>query len=361
MSISTSQYIKAHSTASVSISNTAGGGSVVSVKVLRNNGGGSYTVSFAGNKYSVKSNIPLKEGQVFKATVKYDGQKIILEQRGQTPAVLNLTEDILLADGMPGEQLSAYLSQIGLVPDKVTVSIMQFLQQNGFKLDFSLIQKARLLAMKFPGNEKKAADAALLLMENGISGDEEIIRCLLNIFAGQDNGYSSDRGDRPLGQNQQNLNQGDRPLDFTSFLYTNSISGKENLLAFMNHYAKNNNHWIFLPYEWDFGKQKVTGFIKLFLDITEKKVNKMQINADFSVKKYYFVLKFIQSKVKEVRFCTLPSLLPSEINSEELRLGGFFNSGMNSNYPVAVTYSTLALQEGICTECMPPVFIEEEA
>ena len=87
----------------------------------------------------------------------------------------------------------------------------------------------------------------------------------------------------------------------------------------------------------------------------------MQINASFPLKKYFFVLKFKQSKVLEVRFCTLPSLLPSEIRSEELRLGGYFNSGMNQDNPVAVTYSALALTQGICTECKPPAFIEEDA
>lgn len=361
MSISTSQYIKAHSTASVSVNNTAGGGSVVSVKVLHDNGGGSYTVSFGGCRYSVKSNIPLKEGQVFKANVKFDGQKIILEQRGQTPQVLDVREELLLPDGTPGEQLSAYLTQFGLVPDKVTVSIMQFLQQNGLKFDFSLMQKARLLAMKFPGKEREAADAALLLMENGISADEEILRHLMNVFDGQEEGYSSNRGDRPLPQNSGGSDKGDRPLDFTDYLYANPLPEKQNLLAFVNHYAKNNSHWIFLPYEYSIKNKKATGFLKILLNISEQKVEKMQINASFPLKKYFFVLKFKQSKVLEVRFCTLPSLLPSEIRSEELRLGGYFNSGMNQDNPVAVTYSALALTQGICTECKPPAFIEEDA
>lgn len=370
MSISTQQYIKAHSTASVSINSNAGGGSVVSVKVLRDNGSGSYIVSFAGNKYSVKSNIPLKEGQVFKAGVKFDGQRIILEQRGQTPAVLNVSEELMLPDGTPGQQLSAYLSQFGLVPDKVTVSLMQFLQQNGLKIDFPLMQKARLVALKFPGKEKEAADAALLLMEDGITAEEDIVRSLMDIFGGEEEGHggdsSGDRGDRPLPQNSQDDkkssgDKGDRPLEFTDRIYTNTPSGKHNLLAFMNHYAKNRQHWIFLPFEFTTGNKTATGFLKLLLDISEKNIKKMQINASFPLKKYFFVLKFNQSKVQEVRFCTLPSLLPSEVKSEELRLGGYFSSGMNQNNPVAVTYSALALTQGICTECEPPAFFEEEA
>lgn len=55
-----------------------------------------------------------------------------------------------------------------------------------------------------------------------------------------------------------------------------------------------------------------------------------------------------KSKVKEVRFCTLPPLLPEQIKQEELRLGGFLNSGMNQDVPVSVTYSGSAFIECLC-------------
>ena len=54
-----------------------------------------------------------------------------------------------------------------------------------------------------------------------------------------------------------------------------------------------------------------------------------------------------QSKVNEVRFCTLPPLLASDIQNEERRLGELFGSGMNQDCSVTVTYSPLALIQGL--------------
>lgn len=363
MSINTTQYIKAQSSASVNIHPSAGGGSVVFVKILKNNGGGSCTVSFAGNKFNVKSEIPLKEGQSFKAVLKSDGNRIMLVpqetegraesvQRGQTPMIL---EQSVLPDGTPGAQLAVYLSKMGLVPDKAAVTIMQFLQQTGLKLDTSIMQKAQRLALKFPGKEKKAAEAAILLLENGISSDEELLEKILAIFEHE--------GTDPSDQNSAQSDQNGTPSDqsFLNNLFTNNLPSHEGLLSFLNHYARNRHHWIILPYEFSLQNEKATGLLRFLLDKEEKKVEKILINCNFSVKKLFFVLKLIQSKVVEVRFCTLPPLLPSDVTAEEKRLGGFFNSGMNKENPVAITYSASALINDICTDSEQPLFIGGES
>jgi hypothetical protein len=52
--------------------------------------------------------------------------------------------------------------------------------------------------------------------------------------------------------------------------------------------------------------------------------------------------------------------LPSEVKTEELRLGGILSSGMNLKEPVTVTYSDSACIDGICATNEVPSFVEEE-
>ena len=91
-----------------------------------------------------------------------------------------------------------------------------------------------------------------------------------------------------------------------------------------------------------------------------KKTEKIQINCEMPCKKYFFVLYFEESKVKEVRFCSLPPILSSEIENEEKRLGELFCSGMNGN-SVPVTYSDLAYSEGLYSSSEIPFSFEDIA
>src|SRR5574344_1627608 len=176
MSNSTVQYIKTHTTASVQPSKVLRGGSSVFVRVISENGGGRYTVSFAGNRVDVQSQKKLVAGQTFTATVQMgaDGKILLVPSNdaasSESPAVL------------PGEALSSFLAAQGLATDASMVKIMQFLQQTGVKTDVTLMQKAQKIASRFPGNEKRAAEVAILLLEKGIEPDEALVKKLLLLF-----------------------------------------------------------------------------------------------------------------------------------------------------------------------------------
>ena len=55
-----------------------GEGSSVFVRVLKNNGGNSYTVSFGGGRFAIRSEVPLAEGSSFRATIHLDGETVRL-------------------------------------------------------------------------------------------------------------------------------------------------------------------------------------------------------------------------------------------------------------------------------------------
>ncbi|HBB14809.1 MAG TPA: hypothetical protein DCZ76_11150, partial [Treponema sp.] len=169
-------------------------------------------------------------------------------------------------------------------------------------------------------------------------------------FALEDNGQTNDKDSEASAKD----------VNFLKKIYPGGLGSKAGFLTYLNQVRGSDNHWIFLPYEWKCGEKLFTGIIRILLNLSEKSTKKIEINFKNTVANYDFVLYFSGSKVKEVRFCTLPPLLPSEVKTEELRLGGILSSGMNLKEPVTVTYSDSACIDGICATNEVPSFVEEE-
>ncbi len=385
-------------------------GSFVNVKVLLDNGGGNFLVSFAGSTFNVKSEIPLSSGDAFSARIKIDGKKIVLNPQRELEAQTEQNLKILSDDGNPGPVLSRILQNYGLAADAINVKLLQFLEQGNFLLDKKLILKARSIALNFPGKEKAAAEIAMALFERGIKADVSVVRKFLMLiedgFAEDSAGKKDDdkkenskndeslneraetseesensllensnRGGKDLnsaGKNAESQNaegqdaesrkgksqKGEKFYSFLEKIYGKIPEASFGKLTFLNQIKENSSkHWILLPYEWNLKKSEnkfflAKGFIRLLLDASLKTVEKVSVECKIEKSQknwtnYFFVLYLNASKVKEVRFCTLPSLLTSQILHEERRLGELFSSGMNLNTSVTVTYSALAFTEGL--------------
>lgn len=415
-------------------------GSSVAVNVLKNNGNGTYLVSFAGSRFNVKSKIPLENGQKFVAKLSVRENKVFLSPQKSLNQIQETENSALLSKISQNADLAKILAEFGLVPDSITIKIMQFLQQGNFSLDKNLMKKARIIALNFSGNEKKAAEIAISLFEKGVNVNVQLVKKILDsLFASnknlqdlknQKNLNDDSDSDSENSKNQQNLenqkkNSSSKEQNFsqqknssrqsenfeqnqqtssqtenfsqeskltfqseTSFQSENPPKNQQNqnfqtllknlygeipknpsaYLSFFNQTGeKSEKHWILLPYEWNFTKKdgksaKSNGFIRLLLNKSLKTVEKISVNCEIKnlPKKwtnYFFVLYLNSSKVKEVRFCTLPTLLTSQISFEEKRLGELFSSGMNSNDSVTVTYSPLTLIEGLFADSeIPAVF-----
>ncbi|MBO7637704.1 MAG: hypothetical protein J6S91_01890, partial [Treponema sp.] len=240
------------------------------------------------------------------------------------------------------------------------------------KIDSSIMQKARAIASRFPGKEEKAAEIAALLLEEGIDPDDSMILALLDLCGGQ---YGSQEGQKGQNQQDDSQNKGDDGKDsgFLEKIYGKTIPDKTGLLTYLTQVSRGRQHWIFLPYEWDIPqelaensdgkteKKAWAGMIRLLIDTEEHNLKKIQINCQTDVTKYFFVLYYNGiSNEKEVRFFTLPPLLPSAVQAEEMRLGGFFSSGMSEDKPVTVTYSDSAYFDGLCVTNETPTLIQEK-
>lgn len=381
-------------------------GSFVAVNVLKNNGSGSYLISFAGSRFNVKSKVALEPGEKFLAKLSVQENKVFLSPQKSLNQIEE-TENSNFLNKTQNADLVKILLEYGLVPDSITIKIMQFLQQGNFSLDKNLMQKARIIALNFPGNEKKAAEIAISLFEKGVNANVQIVKKFLDsLFVSDENPENSPRGQKNFGQpenspreqknfgepenssrEQQNFGQAENPNQEQQNLHSQNPQQKQKnqnlqtllknifgsvpenspgLLSLFNQISeKSDKHWILLPYEWNFTRKngksvKTSGFIRLLLNKSLKTVEKISVNCDVknSSKKwtnYFFVLYLNSSKVKEVRFCTLPALLTSQISFEERRLGELFSSGMNLDDSVTVTYSPLTLIEGLFSDSEIPL------
>lgn len=356
-------------------------GEQVFVRVLKELGGGNYTVSFAGNRVDVQSQRILSPGESFKAVLRMvDGKLMIFPRQGEEAVSKNQSS------------IQEMLAMQGFSNDALSVSLIAFMQEMGLKIDKSIMQKASMLARRFPGKEKAAAEIASMLLEKGIEADEEMIRKLLmlvdsgfseegsgegkNKNADQNPNQNSTENKKVLGQDEvqnpqeqnvnleQKLNQEGKVLLEELFGKDQSLeilSRKGGFLTLVNHIKCSRHHWCFLPYEWNVAGKTYTGMIRLLCDTDTHETEKMEINAEIGLKKYHFVLYYNAGKVKEVRFCTLPPLLSHEILLEEKRLGEFLHSGMNQANSVPVTYSTSAFIDGLVASDQNLQFFDQQA
>ncbi|WP_407400651.1 hypothetical protein [Treponema sp.] len=324
---------------------TVADGQKIRVAVLRNNGDGTSLVSFGGGKFNVRCERDFEPGQTFEARVMDSDGKLLLKPEGEKVFASSFLR---------------FMEQNGLVPDLITAKVFEFMEQSGVRIDRKFLQRSRSVALDFPGKEKAAAEIACMLLEKGIEPTVENVARLLSYLEAVD----EDGGGKGSYHDEEERDQenNEETEDFLDGMYSVLPCRKSGLLSFMNHLKTRDaaRHWLVFPYEWQVGSKMSRGFIKLLLDTELKVTEKIQINCEISCKKYFFVLYFKNSKVKEVRFCSLPPLLTSEIENEEIRLGELFCSGMNGN-SVPVTYSDLAYSEGLYSSSEIPFSFEDIA
>ena len=305
----------------------------VLVKVLKDLGGSRYLVSLFGKRIEVSSLKVLSVGENFIAKVKYLDSRVIIEPK-----------EIM------GNERSAYFSvleKLGVPCDDISFRIFLFMQQSGFRIDRKIMALARKSSLYFEGDEEESAEIACMLLEKGIEPTEDNISELLGLL-------KIKRREKKHGSSPDDA--GKKSMEESSGFLASLFPGEnfnargEGLLSMVNHLKNRDSssmHWLAIPYEWENEGVGYTGIIRLLLNLSTKETEKIQINCERDCKKFYFVVYLKQSKVNEVRFCTLPPLLASDIQNEERRLGELFGSGMNQDCSVTVTYSPLALIQGL--------------
>lgn len=191
-------------------------GDLLFVRVLQNQGGGKYLASFAGGRFSVKSDAPLKAGETFHAHVKVANGKVFLFAQNAGGKISGANAISVQNFNFQSPEASAFLASFGLPADGVSQKILQFLMQSGARLDSALMKKARRLAAKFAGREIDAAEAALILEQKGFDGEDSIdeIMALLD-------------GDFHGGENENPRDENSNPQEKKSDLKSEKISAEK--------------------------------------------------------------------------------------------------------------------------------------
>ncbi len=172
-------------------------GAFVFVRVLGEKSNGTYTVSFAGNRFAVHADKKLFPGDAFPARLTTDGRKLILmpDFSRLSNNSKNITNSSAFKiDELPEGDIVKYFTALGLVPDELSRRIVSFMQLTGIRLDADKAAFIREMAKKFPGHEQEAAEAAVILEEKGLPVTEENISKLMGMIVGcgsADSGFTA--------------------------------------------------------------------------------------------------------------------------------------------------------------------------
>lgn len=306
-----------HSAALSNVSNsqTIREGSSVYVKVLNQVGQNSYTASFAGARFIVKSNNPLQINSSFVATVKLQNGQVLLVPKSDNIEILksfgdNFVNDKIIQDSA----VNSYLVQLGLHPDGLSFLMLQTVKNLGMKFNLQVMNKVRNIAMKYPGREKEVIEIALSLEQKGIAITESAIANIL--LTGGDSDFQKEQHSSQKQSKEQAafLYKNNVVEVFKSFfqkiLNGENISIKNNELTIFNHKGFNfekgfeNGSWIKIPFEFSYKKEDSlkngNGFANLFL--SDKKLSKVVVKYDFDFYQGMFVLGFNQNRCKKIKF-----------------------------------------------------------
>lgn len=297
-------------------------GDFVFVRVLKNLGGGNYSVSFAGGRFNVLSERALSAGETFRAQVSFLEGKVLL-----TPE-----KSLQAFEG------AALLSGFGLAADGVGERILQFLTQSGARLDAALMQKARRLAQKFKGREAAAAEAVLALEEKGIDSDSLALDALMDFvdggaggrgafdFAGEGKSGDEKSGEGKSGSAPAEIDCGQIAAElkryFKFILESAALRGDDSgseikdegsFLAFFNQKAGTSNSakrkgWLFFPFEIENAREDSIlgrgGVVRLYSDFEKKITEKMIVNFKGYGGNIFFALYFEKGKnVSAIHLC----------------------------------------------------------
>ena len=349
------QNVAIHSQTALSgIQKSVREGDFLFVRILQNQGGGKYLASFAGGRFFVKSDFPLKACETFRAQVKIVNGKFFLLPQNGSGKISGASAISVQNFNVQSPEASALLASLGLPADGVSQKILQFLMQSGARLDSALMKKARRLAAKFAGREIDAAESAILLEQKGFDSDD-FLEEIMELLGGD---FQKGENENPRKENSSDENSGENSAEkksdsdskngailenaalhkisdlenncefflkqcaeeiknfFSSALAGNfQGGGKENFLAFFNqrtakNFSQRKKNWIFLPFEFEMNSLRKNGedvlrgagVFRICVDLEKNLAEKISVNFKFAGKDLRFVLCFKDKKVCRVLF-----------------------------------------------------------
>ncbi|MBQ0051080.1 MAG: hypothetical protein KBT11_03330 [Treponema sp.] len=339
-------------------------GSKVAGRVLAQNSDGTYSVSLAGQKINVRTEVKLQPGQAFTARTEIKNGTVFLALEGteSRPAEILSRLTGQTVAGELNQQTQNFLTNLGMEPNQASFKLIQFMQQMGMKINVAQAKKALNAAKKFSKDEDEAASASILLQEKELPDDEDSIRSIIG-------GNSQERQENRENQNSDNENVG-----FSGMMNFNfdENSGKSFVKKFLdsvdeassksrtgiltefntirNHksYSSKNYHWFLLPFEWPV--MNAVGDIRVFFDSEDMDLKKIIIKCKKNVQISVFMLKLNNNKIDSVRF-SLNSVVSDSVKADLTEaLLGILNRSESCKNLSRVEFVQFDQLKGFCTE-----------
>ncbi len=294
-------------------------GTSVFVKIIRKNSDTSYRVSVLGSLLDIHSKIPLNEGTSFYAKVIFDGKKMLLQKMSENKKNEFFKFNKNSAFG-ENSSISNLLNTMGLVPDEISVVLLQQMRRLGLAFSPNLMKKVRTIAEKLKKSEnaKDVSQIAYILESKGILSN---LQTVLPFLQEQNNSSKED-------ENKSDELNSDFSACFNSFFKslfdsTNKTAflNKTGLLTLFNHLGFNFNsfeqrgNWIKIPFDFQYKvSQKVDndsenepvlkkgfGTICCFLDGKTGKCSQSCVRFNFSNTSIAALLVFSLNELSEIK------------------------------------------------------------
>ena len=175
-------YIHSQTVLPKEYSNLIKEGSSVLVRILKDSGNGKYVASFAGGRYAISSKEKLVPGSSFMARVSITDGKLNLSKIQNTVQNQLSDKSVVQSSNVMTPQVAELLASLGLPQDNISKMLLQTIVGFGAKINLDKINKARNTALKFPGKEEEASEAAMILIEKGIEPTIENIQDVMTGF-----------------------------------------------------------------------------------------------------------------------------------------------------------------------------------
>lgn len=214
-------------------------GQTARVRVLEPAGDGWLRIRLGGKTLVARGMQGFAPGTEFSARVSYSGTTVYIQ-----PLPVSADSDVFARLGIPQTPVSSFL--------------LSFFQTAQYRLEPALFRSILSLSSRFPGREKKAAEAAAMLMLQGIDPDEQLLSLFMEIIEG--NAGGSDDGERDI-------------------------------LAFINQKKGHERHWLTFPFKRSICGRTLTGSIRFLVDTALESMIRTVLTVNDGKRRWEFVLE----------------------------------------------------------------------
>lgn len=345
-------YIHSQTALPKEYSNLLKEGSSVLVRILKDSGNGRYIASFAGGRYSIASKEKLVPGSTFMAKLSITNGKLNLSKIPAASQNQNIDQGrpVVQSSSQLTPQVAELLMSLGFPADGVSKMLVQTLVGSGAKINLDKINKARNIALNFPGQEEEASEAAMILIEKGIEPTVENIRDVMTGFSLSGGTFENSTSLKIKEKTNKEIELLTEEIKdfFRELLTQGKTECMPGFLTVFNHvvsFAKGDgsekrnsekiNHWILVPFEFGYEKEEKavsgSGVFRVFLDVSKKNVQKSVINFFIDGEIWTFVVNFSNRGLEKIKFGHSPDLNEQKALRLKSSLSEYFE-----NVPVEV-------------------------